>query len=206
MPRENTPDISGFFSTTYLSTLVNQKNLAFQASHLPTHWGYVIVGASFAVVFGRPGQAQTIWSFILLCFVLVILSHLGTMVAKAWVNQIRWNLLERKVVQWRLAVPSDRISDDQLVDAVHCYHCKWVSPVSFWKVIAKVFFELGFFPLVVSVILIISYMFVSVADARCETKVLIAGTASLVILIDFALLRYRSAYFREVREVPDIKL
>jgi len=206
MSPEESQDTFDFLRSNYFSTLATQKNLAYQGSHVPTQWAYALVGVLLALVFRPGGQVQSIWSFIILNFVLVILSHLGTMVAKSYVNQIRWNLLEKKFLRWKLRVASDAISDEQLIDAVHRYHRRWASPVPYWKAIAKLVFELGFFPLIVSAVILITYMFTAVVDAACETKLLILAVSGLMILIDYVLLRYRSAYFREVLEDGDIKL
>ena len=127
-------------------------------------------------------------------------------VAKGYVNQRRWNFVERHLLV--LLHDTEKTDEEKAQDfnrLVRAYHCDWESPVGSARLAGKVLFELGFFPMVGGIVGLFVYLYFRVAEVQLMYKRLVLAVIVLRGIWEAFAFRYISQYLKKVRRHPDLK-
>ncbi|MGF1719260.1 hypothetical protein L4D20_04345 [Vibrio kyushuensis] len=132
-----------------IDTLLPQFNTSLSANLIYLHntltWTVTLVTAGIIAIM-HFSEFPNHLSLASLNILLLLLVHFSIRTGKAYLNVVRYGMLDKQVVRYQLETIDDDNFEafDELKQKVIKYHCDWVSPLSRSTVIKKVLFELGF--------------------------------------------------------------
>ncbi len=188
-----------------IDTLLPQFNASLSANlsylHNTLTWTVTIVTAGIIATL-HYDKFPDLLSFVSLNILLVLLVHFSIRSGKAYLNVVRYGVLDKQIVKYQLErIETETNSDDTvdnefetLKDKILKYHCDWVSPLTKATVIKKVFFELGFFYFIGLNIVAIIYVVWSLKwDSTC---IIISLLTVIVVMFEIFWGLLGSGYFK----------
>jgi hypothetical protein len=156
---------------SYLSIVVNNKNMSFNRMTQNFTWAFGIFTAIIIVLIKIESFQSSILSWFLLNLSLYFWTIFFVRSCKEYVNQIRFVGLEKSCLSFLFNIEVTNrsiINENELTGKIHEYHLDWYSPIHRNKVILKVLFAHGFLALLIPIV----YLWVSVFVVISKNNIL----------------------------------
>ncbi len=152
---KSSTDLLEWLERTYYSTLTSQLGINITYLNQINTWSLTLLTIAVGYILARAPFPDKI--SLILCIVLWNLGvHLATRAGKAYVNVMRFTVIERDF-QAYIFGQRTREAAGPLLESIKTYHWRWASPVSRGIVLKKLLFELGFLYVLGSILALWSY-------------------------------------------------
>ncbi|GAB3146699.1 hypothetical protein GCM10027290_28870 [Micromonospora sonneratiae] len=183
-----------------LAMTTDQLSTAMEYLHNATNWGLVLVSGSLIAMVASglfPSEA----ALYVVLIALVFSVHFFTRSAKGYINVIRFSLVQRVILDWKLSLNALSTNSSPM-DAVRKYVVEWRLPLKRSDVFVKMLVELGYGYLISLSLALTGYLMLAVPVhprmvAALALAVLLAATELTFFL--------RSPYLRRVAANDDAR-
>lgn len=153
--------LGDWISDIYLPTLSEEITHALDQLHNATNWGLTLVTAGLLAVIARDGFPDDI-SVYGLSVLLVLCGHFSVRGMKGYINVIRFSLIQKLALSYRLAAKGAGPELLALEHAIRAYHVSWYLPITRRTVYWKGSTELGFGYILVLLVGLLGFSVLSV--------------------------------------------